>query len=563
MKKAGYFILPIIIIAVLMPVYYIIKNENTGEYSDLNNSCHQADNAQEQEGFMDHLIHIPSVMNLDAKSNSSKDDSELNRINLDLDRDGITDYSIWLNPVEKDVSIIPAENNIKTYKFMTKESYIFAICRGQKVAGRFEIILHRMNEDSCIYFFNLESFEGEMSINAEIIALVTEDLISVKKSFYQGNQISYSTLDDSQAKHVWHNASSFIHCGSNLKENYLKVGGITRIKDLGSTVYDMARSVKDGYMIQSRDNDTVIIIKMCSSPDFKARTDGVLSSVPLMDWSDSKAVSILHALDLDRVKMLFSNGIYVKTPSNYVPGTQQSLYRTASALHLRECMKFQESGQLFKNLAVSLMYTYSEAYNQHGYIPTYPKSLWLYNDYNIGYEFYDTRFNSDTAWSLMAAYEVYKDELVMSRIKRYIHFYLYYSKAFAFRTNANSFFVPDYMDAERNNVTTLCSLNHLVSEMNVLYRYYLITGNTEVLERAHEIRDSINTSSRKWVKNDGDLWYAVTPSGDYIKDDYPLLTYHDLQAAVELMQQAGEEVPKGISFMLNSKIKWAKRKGFL
>lgn len=86
MKKAAYFILPIIIIVFLIPVFVATYKLKTEKDADPANRYQQAENAPDQSGGENDILNGECVQHSGSNPDTDKDDTDL--CGIDLDRSG-------------------------------------------------------------------------------------------------------------------------------------------------------------------------------------------------------------------------------------------------------------------------------------------------------------------------------------------------------------------------------------------------------------------------------------------------------------------------------------------
>lgn len=478
-------------------------------------------------------------------------------IRIDLNNDDNIDYYLQAYSNTKDTKVILKSKKVKEYKYMKESTYNFELVKNKKSNGLIKVTLHRIDEN-CVFFIDYFPKEKNAKINLEIVSKDMTKNFKIKKAYKEGLNLKYkeSKLSSEKIK----NTSLFIKGEKSRK--YIRLGKAYYYKPLGYSVFDK-KEIDNILSIKRRKEDTFFQYEMPVKKGYGIRYEGILSIKPLINWENNLAYNTLKVMDLNDKKLFWEDGIYYPNMYNYLPRSEESFFKTPSALQIRASYWALNEGELFKSQGISMMYSYASSFNNKNYIPTKPLSQWLYNDFQIGHNFYDTRFNTDTVISLMYYYQKYPDKLVLEKIDNYFEFYLKYLKKYKFKVDDSLYFIPDYMDFSKEKVSNHCSLNHLISEMIALYKYYEITEDENILKTAHFLRDTIINSYDKWIKPDGDLWYAVTNEGKFIKKDYPLVTYNDLKYANSFLKSVDGFVAKEFKLLLNSKRNWAIKKGYI
>jgi hypothetical protein len=292
----------------------------------------------------------------------------------------------------------------------------------------------------------------------------------------------------------------------------------------------------------------------------EGRTSGRTNSAVILVTGRSDAVYVQERLEEAMLgNYIFArDGILQKEPSNYVPYQPNNWYLTASSWSLNQVLDLLVDYRPVRDLSLYYAYKFAERYNEMGFIPTAPRSQWLYEDFNIGYEFYDTRMNTNTVRFLMKINNYYPDRRFQEPIHRYFDFYKDFASRYRILTKSG--YLPcDYMDQQGQGRITHVSLNHAITEMSALYDYYLLCGDEEALNMARSIRGAVEDMHKRFVKPDGDLWYGMTPDYTFVLQDYRELTLNDLIEAQGIIRQVeGEENP-ALQYLIDAKQGWLER----
>jgi hypothetical protein len=247
----------------------------------------------------------------------------------------------------------------------------------------------------------------------------------------------------------------------------------------------------------------------------------------------------LEAADLNLRRKIIPGGMLDPTSTDYVPGGTD-IYWMNPALFPATAAIRPENAQHPLLDAVARLGTRLAIANQNeaGYWETAPGSKWLQTDYGIEPGYYDTRFATDAGMLLMGAFDRYQDEAALAAAEKYAEYLLHHINERGIRTQTG-ILVPDYWHEEvAPRVVPHISLNHQLTEMNYLYRLYIATSKDVYRDGARLLQRGINDTGMAWRRPDGDLWYGLTADGKYIRQDYPTLTYYDLQKAEFFMQRA-------------------------
>lgn len=283
------------------------------------------------------------------------------------------------------------------------------------------------------------------------------------------------------------------------------------------------------------------------------------SSKPLVDWSTMKSFNELLPHDLSETRRWSYDGYYFQTPSNYKPGGKDVLYKHPSNYTGASFAKYAMN-PLSKNLGYVMTETCMKNQNNLGYWETGPQSDWLYTDFKIGAGFYDTRFNTDFATSLLYAYQNYNNKEFLVSAVKYAEFFLIFTQTDSYPTQNGGILVADYGYHKGAHEKTHVSLNHQLAEMNFLYEMYNITGEQRYLETADKMLLGIEDTRNQWVLPDNNLKYALYYTKNTNKmEDYPYLTYNDLFLTRDLLRKLFNKNNDTIEFLMASKKMWMDR----
>lgn len=486
---------------------------------------------------------------------SIENNSDIYIMKFDLNKDKTMDYKLLIDGIVEEQPIEPIiiNTDICKNKYMNEYKYEIEL---SEYYGKLKITLHEVIDSGILYYVEYIPNNKKSNGLTFTIEAPKTDCISIMEGYYEDDIMKYN-ISNVTASQSFNNILNLID-GSN---NHIMLGRVFFEKDIGKTVKTVTKIKQDNTIIV---NDKMIYKYTLPVKDgFSTKVSGMVSLNDLInDKNEQFNLATLSVLDLANKKYIWDDGLYDDNPNSYEPSTRNDFYRTACGYHIQACYWVIEKGSVFKNLGLSLMYSYGNLYNDKNYIPTIPRSNWLYNDYKIDGGFYDTRFNTDTISSLMYIQEVYPDDNIKEKLDLYFEFYTNFVNDNNFLVDGN-IFVPDYMDYNGNEIMPHCSLNHMLAEMTVMYRYYLVNKDVELFNLAETFLHSIINTKDNWIKSNGDLYYCVTRDGKYIKDDYKLVTLNDLDKALYYLEQVYKEVPEDFMTIYNSKRNWAIRHGYI
>ncbi len=343
------------------------------------------------------------------------------------------------------------------------------------------------------------------------------------------------------------------------KGSYYKLNSVVYTKPLGYTINEHTPNI-EGWNIKLQGETVTAATTIGYKASYTARVSVALCNGPLANWQDPLVQEKIIAIDSKADRHYLVDGVYTSLPSNYYPRSENAcIYRIAAA-HILNIITDENLGCYFDLLSQDLMYCHLSSYNGQGYIPTQPMSEWLMNDYGIGHDFYDTRFNTDTNKALLKIYRKYPDKIVVDKLKAAIKFYVDYYEKNTFTAQGN-IFLPDYYGPSITQ-TPNCSLNHYIAEANFLYNYYNLYPDEDLKAIADSIVDSVNNTSGKWIKPNDDLFYAITPEGEFVGNDYPSVTYNDLISLYRNLEALNMPIGEGIKELIAHKEEWMKNNGY-
>ncbi len=281
----------------------------------------------------------------------------------------------------------------------------------------------------------------------------------------------------------------------------------------------------------------------------------------LIDWTNPSDFENLKVHDLALERRWSWDGYYFKTPSNYTPSGENVLYRHPANYTGAAFVK-NETSLAAKDLGYVMTKTCLKNQNQEGYWETGPESAWLKADFDIGGNFYDTRFSTDFALSLIYAYRKYNDKAFLEGAVKYAEYFMEHASKNYYDTGGGRL-VEDYAPpmSQEAHKRTHSSLNHQLNEMNFLYELYNTTKEQKYYDFADLLLLGIEQTESRWVLSDNNLNYALMYNGtNNVMTDYPYLTYNDLYATKFLLAQYGRE-SQTINYLMACKKTWMDSNG--
>ncbi|MGI6554135.1 MAG: stalk domain-containing protein [Bacillota bacterium] len=230
-------------------------------------------------------------------------------------------------------------------------------------------------------------------------------------------------------------------------------------------------------------------------------------------------------------------GTYRSTPPEYFNNRQlrnQNVNLQAcvpmlllDALNVQDC-------RLFEDFVHSAKFTLVKLQGRDGFWRSGINVAYLNRAYSLGPNFIDTRMSVDASLFLLRYGLMFGDQDAVNRGAHFKKFFTMMKGKQATYNLGGGVLYPDYY-SESQKGKTLVSLNHALYEMNYLYTLYNDLGDNEARALADEMRLFINNSADRWVKPNGDLYYALSPQGQYYAEDYVNITYVDLFVANSIL----------------------------
>lgn len=378
--------------------------------------------------------------------------------------------------------------------------------------------------------------------------------------YIPGNTITVRYIDPETNK--WVNTSNL----KNLKYTTLFIDTDTHSMVLGvPAVYSTdftnktltaLKTFEQTPIIEKGNNNFKITLSFFQNKNAIGEFWYILSNKRLVDWSKKESFDELFTHDLSNNRRWSFDGYYFKTPTNYVPSGENVFYNHPSNYTGASWTKYGKN-PLAKNMGYIMTETCMQNQNEQGFWQTGPKSLWLETDFNIGSNFYDTRFNTDFAFNLLNAYQQYNNPSFLESALKYAEFFIEHAKTNSYLVNGGGILVADYASFDNNAEKTHVSLNHQLTEMNFLYQLYLITNEKSYLNLANEMLLGIENTKESWVLPDKNLNYALMYNKTTNKMvDYPYLTYNDLYQTKELIKLVFNTNNETIDYLLKNKKIW-------
>lgn len=452
----------------------------------------------------------------------------------------------------KDVDIKLAEETNTRHLFMHEEVKKWDVFASGERIAKLVFTTKNFDQDNAILFFAeyepLHDFVTDLELQ---FAFKKSGLLRSARIIYPHEQYSYpsSQLLIDEVKKL----PSQMNAGINFidtRDYSLCLGTAGVYEHLGCTVSEEIEKVRFNYRTGHKKH--LFSVKLPAQGRFK--TWLMVSNERIVDFYNEESENLIRRADLNVFRKLEADGIYDRVPDSYEPTGEDAFWRNP-AQHVGRLYAASGDSSYFRDIALLSMYASLDNQNPGGYWATRPKSLWLYNDYGIEENFYDTRFSTDAACFMLEADQIYSDNRALDAATKYADFLVGYIGEFSSMTDNGGYLVPDYM-SEDGNANTHCSLNHLLAEMNFLYRMYMVTENEVYRKTAQSLKIAVKDTSEEWIKPDGDLWYCRLPDGNYGLQDYPTLTLNDLQESQEIFLQLYSIIDADFQRLIDAKTEY-------
>lgn len=316
----------------------------------------------------------------------------------------------------------------------------------------------------------------------------------------------------------------------------------------------MLKELEKPLKIEKLNGEYKITAEFIQNKDVIGEIWALQSENQLVDWNDAVSFADLKNHDLAVERRWSWDGYYYAIPYNYVPNGENYLYRNP-ANYTGSSFAQKSANLLMMDMGYVMTETCMENQNSQGFWATGPKSLWLESDFGIGEGFYDTRFNTDFAVSLLAAYQKYDNKAFLTSAVTYGEYFVDYATKNHYDENGG-WLVEDYAGTDAYTRTHV-SLNHQVAEMNFLYKLYNITAEESYKNTADLMLLGIENTRNKWVKDDNNLVYALHYEGTgNTMVDYPYLTYNDLYVLRDILNKYFNKTSDTVTYLMACKKQW-------
>ncbi|MCR3956392.1 MAG: hypothetical protein NUK57_08835 [Gudongella sp.] len=341
------------------------------------------------------------------------------------------------------------------------------------------------------------------------------------------------------------------------KYNYI-LGQPYTYRDLGAGT----REAISSHPIQlKRDQDGwIVTFRYSLSPGVQGILWGAGSSQNLVDFNNKDQFRLWSNYDLDKNARLLYDGYHYRSPSTYHPSTPGSYWRIPSD-YLTNSMIRSGGSTASELIGASLLKIAHKNISNEGFLPSLPRSSWLFDDYGIESGFFDTRFNADTIETNIVAFRRYGDSVYRDMAVRLAAYYLEHGRSNKYVVYdpiiGEGWLVHDYYHPSgRENHT---SLNHQLQAIHSFLLLYESERSPEYLDFAQKMINGVKITRDRWIMPDGNLEYAYMPDGSMGLVDYDYLTYNDLLNVQEDLVRIKGQGDQDLQILMESKRLWMDR----
>ena len=337
---------------------------------------------------------------------------------------------------------------------------------------------------------------------------------------------------------------------------YLWIGEPIIYKELGRGTVETQPEKVLSIEVEQTGSGLKLVIPLPRRAGYVSEIWALESREPIVRWGDESTDQAWLSLDLAQNAKWLYGGYYYKSPSTYEPTAENGFWRIPENYVLASLLQMNGSEAADK-MAYVMLRASLEQQEREGYWKTLPRSQWLWEDYGIAEGFYDTRFNTGAALSMLKGCIQYDDQKFCESARRYADFFHDYANSnhYVIDGEQQGWLIEDYT-GENDHARTHVSLNHQLAEINYLYRVYLAFGRTADKELADTMLAGVVNLGDKWILDNGDLHYAYFPDNSFGRPDYPYLTYNDLLETQQLYKELYGKEEKTIARLLESKRGW-------
>lgn len=197
----------------------------------------------------------------------------------------------------------------------------------------------------------------------------------------------------------------------------------------------------------------------------------------------------------------------------------------------------EQKDRYFEDLVYNSFVNLQNFKGNKSYWETEVTSTYLKHLYNIHAPFIDTRFNEQIALFYYTIGDEFGIPFAKEPLRNYADLLASQQRiGNTISVAQDAYYIADYFPVNQR-VTTHTSMNHALGGMNILLMAYKEFGEWRYLQTAHSIQRAIVYDKNRWIRDNGDIWYRISPELTFKGDDYFHLTLEDLLDSYQLWKQ--------------------------
>ncbi|MFV0439793.1 MAG: hypothetical protein ACK5LV_00660 [Lachnospirales bacterium] len=320
---------------------------------------------------------------------------------------------------------------------------------------------------------------------------------------------------------------------------------------------EFLRDMEEPISITKNDDGYSINVEFNCISDSFGDIWAIKSKYDLIDWNDYTE-NYYKVNDLSDKQRWTYDGYFMECPTSYMPNGE-NIYFKNPANYVGKSFSSYYFDDYTYNIGFTMMDTALKNINSDGYFESNYRSSWLYEDFGLSENYYDTRFNTDLFTGYIRAYKRYEYDEFLEAAKNYGDFLVDYFNEHNYKYK-DGILVEDYMHKNGNKKTD-ASLNHNLANVNFLFYLYDETLEKKYYDSALKVLKGVENTVDDWIMEDNNLEYAINYSTGYHKlVDYPYLTYNDLFETRSILINHDLDYSY-IQKLMDSKKKWMDANG--
>lgn len=259
------------------------------------------------------------------------------------------------------------------------------------------------------------------------------------------------------------------------------------------------------------------------------------------------------------------DGVYSKLPYSIEPYTKDGYGRNLGKFYEKTILSdyIENSNEFYESIIMSSFHTlqnYLPMYKSGVWLTEYT-STWLKKDYETKALYFDSRHNDNISIYINDAKKHFNNETLEKWSTNYLDFIVKTYNSRYFNKLSYGVIAPDYYmfsGSSSNWGGGHSSLNHQLAIINSLFDGYVKTKIDEYKNVAEVYLQTIVNIGDKWIKENSDLWYEITPCEYMTGTDYVTLTLEDLLTTQEYIYAIYKKKNEVIDNLINSKYQYLK-----